>query len=334
MFAVVRNDRRFLPEWLGAQAVALSSVVGWFIYARSLPGTTYPIDWIPEADSHTLLITFGNLATGFTGTLEWYFVPALALALLGTVLGLVTALRRWKTQPVNLYWVFLLFVPTVLIYIYSTFYLEFSIYMDRYFMGVLPGAIMLMLLGWQSLGRRWPRLPPAIALVFLLSATLTIGNVFSNHEHEMYDWEATATYFAERQQPGDGLMFPGAIFARVFNHYYDIASDEDELLLVPDLFFEEDVESVERVIAVQEVRDGINLQRMWVFCRNPDSSPHRTLLQPDGDPFAPGFCAAEGSGAYEWLLAHRDDLVLHHKVNGVQTLLFEYEAMSWPYPAP
>jgi hypothetical protein len=337
MFAVVRNDRGFLFKWFAAQTLAFAPAAAWFVYSRSQPDTVYGIAWIPEPGPDTLPTTLANFLTGFTGTWEWYFVPALLLAAGGLVAGIITAVRRWKTQPINLYWVFLVFVPPLLIYLYSVAYLDVSIYMDRYFMGVLPGAIMLMLVGWNALGPGRQRLVVGLVLVFLMLNSATVANTFSENEHEMYDFISAAEQFEEKRQPGDGLMLVPNGSILVFERYAPVRQMNDLLIVDPFVEWQDTAPEVDWVLALQEQVTGVDIQRMWVIFRNPSINQHRTLVQADWNPFAPSRFAEEERGVHKWLSEHRDDVIYEDSFNGIRLFLLEYEvpvAATIPYPAP
>jgi 4-amino-4-deoxy-L-arabinose transferase-like glycosyltransferase len=337
MFAVVRKDRRFFFQWFVAQGLALAPAVGWFVYARLQPKTTYGITWIPEPELSTVPTSIANFTTGYTGTFEWYYMPALLLALIGIGVGIAYVILQWQSQPISLYWLFLVFPPLLLIYLYTVAYLDLSIYMDRYFMGILPGAIMLMLLGWYHLLDEQRHLLVGVAVVFLLSNTASLYDTWRHNQHEMYDFAAAAQLFEQKQQPGEGLIFIPPGTSDIFERYSPIREESDNYFLAAHLLLEEDAQDVDVLLARQEHLEGMKLRRVWVFYRNPNINAHRTLVQGDWDPFEPSRFADADSGAYDWLRTYRENLILHEHLNGIQVLLFEYEVpayLNFPHPTP
>jgi hypothetical protein len=334
MFAAVRNDRSFLFKWFAAQGVAVAPAVAWFIHARSHAETTYAIGWIPEPALDTLPVSVANFTTGYAGTMAWYFVPLLLLAAIGLGAGVVYAIRRWKTQPVTLYWAFLLFVPPTLVYLYAAGYLAHSIYMDRYFMGVLPGAIMLMLVGWYSLSRHYRHLLAGVGAVFLLGSSIVAADAFRQNEHQLYDYRAVAAYYEDERQPGDGLLLVPPGISLVLERYTPVYEAGDTHYWAGWLVDEQSTAEIDRTLLRQATEHGQAVERVWVIYRNPEINAHRQSVQPEWDPFEPSVFAEEESAAFEWLTDHRANLIRRKDFSGIVVLLYAYEAPPLPYPAP
>lgn len=301
----LRNNRRFFFQWLAAHFVAVVPVILWKALALSGGDVIYVVNWIPVPQPVDLPITFFNFTVGYTGgSIPLYFYPGMLAAAVCLIAGAFYALGTLKQNSLH-YWFWLSVVPPVIIFSLSL--VDFYFYVDRYFVVILPGVILLAVSGAQQVmaSMRYGAL-----LLFALigaSAIISVGVTLREGDYVQYDWKATAAYLTRHQAAEDAYMVVPHAFYPSLKHYHQAES-----------------------IVFLNSQTGFDLgdnevKRLWVIYRNPIVNLHRQLKPPDFDPFKPTRYAPEDSWAFQFLQSHRDQLVSQHELNGIQILLFEFE---------
>jgi mannosyltransferase len=297
---VLRGDRRFYWRWVGAQALAAIPLAIWLVALGTQDVISFGVAWIPDPRPADLPLTLSNLGAGYDGTAGWLFAPALVALAAGLALGIAAALRRPREQAADLYWFWLMVVTLLPVFAIS---FKRPLYVDRYFMLILPGVLLLALRGWQRLPARVarPALPIALAALLALTGSAHILTTLASGDNERQDWQGAARYIAESYQPGDAFGM------------------EVALVLLPLLRYYDETVTVHANLFALPPGDGDNAgrppDRTWTVCVNPNQDIHRQGLMPAFDPFEPGPPTAT------WLRAHRDDIIARQDFNGLSVLL-------------
>lgn len=305
---ILRQHHRILRRWIVAQVIAGIPVMCWVYYALRQP-VGVASEWIPKPVLRDIPLTLWNMTLGYDGVFELYMVPGLMIVTLGLVFGIGYAIADRKPNRVNFYWVWLIFVPLILVFVMSLFV---SIYVDRYFMVFLPALILLNIWGWTRYSPQVWR--PALIVVIATSLYVVL---FSFHEGSFRrdDWRYAALDVAKEYQSGDAIMLERDNTREAFMRYYDTA---DEILQMP--------ETTPPVVLLAETPDTTALERsanrLWVVYRNPNEDVHRMGEMPDFDPFDPTL-----SDMGQWLHMRRDQVIEQRVYNGVRVLLLDPEPL-------
>lgn len=298
----------FKRRWIAAQLIAGLPVLLWvgplalidLATEKALLGTG--IDWIPAPTLADLPLTVWNLAVGYDGRWSWAVLPALLAVSAGLIVGLVLTVRR--PTPSDRYWSWLVILPLPVIFTVSS--LLPPVYVDRYFMLLLPGILLIMLRGWALR----PGVQSALAAVVLLTGLGIILGTLHTGQDEKIAWRAAAAYLQTNRIPGDGLVIaPGT--ARDPLTYYGIPES------LPVFEVEADSSGLRPV----EETSGLPPCRLWAVLPNPRTNVHRLGAASDFDPFEPGT-----SLLGDWLIQKRDAITRQVTFNGIYISLVECHA--------
>ncbi len=271
---------------------------GWWPYLRQ-DAVTFGIGWIPRPGVTDVLITLWNMLVGYNGALPWYLIPGLLAGAVGLLLGMRYAVARRKVDRRDFFWFWLLVAPLTLVFAVSQFR---PLYVDRYFMALLPAVLMLTVRGWFHLPRRSWAL--GLGALVLASSLISTVSIFRDGSSQKEDWRSAARYVEQRMQPGDGLLTETPVEWLAARHYLTSTSGVT-------------------FAWVLDAPDPANpfdtpVQRVWVFSRNPREDGHRQGVLADFDPFAPSV-----SPMPDWLQPRRDRVLMQKEFNGVTVLLVE-----------
>lgn len=209
-----QNQRRLIVRWAGVQVVAFVPLILWLaLVIRPKQGA---MDWIPNPTWEAPLRTVGYLAVGYESAFAGYFVPAIIVAAVGLIASLFFAVKILKRDPSLLYWAILTIGPVLGVFMISVVS-RHSYYMDRYFMALLPGVLILMLLGWQYLSGRW-WVPVGAAVLLATSAGFVIREFRTGENYERFAWRQSIDYVRAHMQPGDYMALP--YYDPAFEYYY------------------------------------------------------------------------------------------------------------------
>jgi hypothetical protein len=306
LFAFVLSQKRiFFRCWLVAQVFAGSAALLWvYFLSIQMAQVSIGIGWVPEVQLIDLPLTLMNLLTGYDNTYAtWLFLPGIIVSTIGLFIGVFKAITRHKLHLANLYWLWLLILPLFGAFMVSS--ILQPMYVDRYFVVILPGAIILMLVGWQHLNRA--------ALRYVLAAVLILSNigvvmvVMANEDNERQDWRESMNYLVEYRQNGDYLLVDDTNSGLRPIKYYLADTDpmvnpDEQTLLITDLFKEEPPPG-----------------RIWVVFVNPRENVHRQGVMPDDNPFE------EETVLSLWLDEWREHIVHTRHFRGITLFLLEFE---------
>lgn len=337
--ALLKKDRQTFKETFAfslqvaaAHAVAVLGLVAWVLKVLLREGRDVAsVEWITTPDLGDLGITFLNLAQGYNGVFVWFWLPAIVLGAGGLTAGVIAAFARRHENPTDMYWVCLLLVPVGGVFVGSL--IIDSFFVDRYFIFVVPAAVLLLLRGWMFLGAQlgpqkllW-QVAPAIIAVCAAIATL---NFLATGDYRMYEWQAAGDYVEDHVAPRDGLMVIHRSYIKDVRFY--APSLDLPVVDVPEVAREEKRNlDIDALIAAAAPPDS-PIMRLWVVYRNPSVDTHRITLMPDFDPFEPTYTVREGDALLNWLNANRAFLVREYEANGVHVLLFDLTARAGQSP--
>lgn len=310
-----RRHAHWFRSWLTAQLAAAVPVLTWtYLVLRDPPlVASY---WIPRPDLRDIPLTLWNMSLGYDGVFKWLMVPGLMLATLGILFGLGYALGDRRRDEPNFFWMWLIVGPLAFVFLLSTFIV--SIYVDRYFMALLPALLLLMIQAWVRFS---PRLWRVALGVILATCLYSVLFAFVDGSFRRDDWRDAAAYVAERVEDGDAIVVERDNTFEAFTRYYQQAEpflDGEEVVEEADIFL---LTETPDTSALDE-----SAERLWVVYRNPNEDVHRLGLMPDFDPFDPRL-----SRMGEWLSARRAQVREIQTFNGLKVLLLD--ADSAPAPA-
>lgn len=216
----LRGNRKFFWQWIGTQLIAIIPLLFWWYGLTQQVGIAFGVGWIPHPKLADFGLTFWNMSVGYEGSAHWYEYIGVLAAGLGIIVGLYYAIRYWKENHIDLFWVCLLIPPLVVIFLIS-FVRPF--YIDRYFIPTLPALLFLIVRGWQQLGLRSPTTPFMVALPILVIA-VCLTNFVIEYRNETYvhqDWRGAVTYIEQNRQPNDAVILEGTIMLPPFFAYFD-----------------------------------------------------------------------------------------------------------------
>ena len=214
----IRSRPGFFRCWAGVTLLALLPVSLWVIWFFAQDQPTLAIEWIETPSLADLPATVWNLLSGYGGQ------TASATAALGVVTGallvgmLTMAPDRGRNQLLGLA---MLVLP--LTAVWSVSYLR-PVYVDRYFLVILPEAVALVGCGVLALSRalesRSPlRGPWAMVLLVVLAGSWAAWRVHVNLVYAKEDWRSLARVVAPQGnfdgpiwRDGANLLLPLAYY--------------------------------------------------------------------------------------------------------------------------
>lgn len=215
----LRGDRKFFWQWIGSQLIAFIPLGLWWYGLTQQEGIAFGISWIPQPKLADFGLTFWNMSVGYEGSAHWYEYIGVLAAGLGIIAGLYYAIRYWKENHIDLFWVCLLIPPLVVIFLIS-FVRPF--YIDRYFMPILPALLFLIVRGWQHLGlgsfKRYMRLLPIVVIAVCLTNFVT---EYHNETYVHQDWRGAVRYIERNRQPNDAVILGNTLMLAPFFAYFD-----------------------------------------------------------------------------------------------------------------
>lgn len=300
---LLRRKRALFRRWIVAQTIAVIPLLLYMLHAsKPAPGR----GWIPEPALQDLLLTLSAMTIGTGDSIPLLAVPGLLAALAGLGAGLVYAARHYRSEPDLWYWFWLVVGTLALVFTIS--WLVHPLYVDRYFVIILPALIVLMLRGWRWLaGPRRPFLVAgAVALVALTGAAITL-DVFRAGDHYKEDWRGVAEYVAADFQPGDGVLadYPAEVIA--FKRYFQQAE------LPPYAWYDADDPLTISLFAEP-------VTRVWVMTRTAaDEGAHQNeiaLARASNGPVLQKYTPP-------WVRARRDRVLAEKQFNGLAVFLVD-----------
>jgi hypothetical protein len=293
-----RSKRSLFRRWILTQGIALSPMLVWLVLML-LNYTAREPQWGAPPRMNDLLLSLWSLTAGYSGSLTWYVVPGLIVAALGIILYLRT--ERVRTRDV--YWFLLVALPMILVFSVSA-WSPMNMYIDRYFMALLPAVTFVIAYGWSYLPRKVAI--PAVAAI-IITGTLSVTATVGDQGHQREDWRSAAAFVSDRYLPGDVFVVDRDVTLKSFERYFGEREGLQVLQLV-----EVDEAPTEQPVA----------QRYWVIYRNPAEDIHQVGVLPTFDPLVPN----ETSAVSRWLQLRLDRVTEYQVFDGVSVLLVDMTA--------
>lgn len=199
---------------LGAYLLIIFSYFPWLKTFLNQTGQVQESYWIPPINAGSIPATFLKLTTGggIDATRFWYI---LVVFIVGVVVGLVYALKKLES-PIK-WLVFLLIVVPFLGAIAFSF--KTSIYLDRYFIFVLPFYLTLMAGAIWLIKNQMARKALIVMAIFGSAISFPVRWVQLEVEKKP-GMAAAAEYLNQRAKPGEKI-YVGSSFVYFTFKYYD-----------------------------------------------------------------------------------------------------------------
>ncbi len=305
---ILRRQRRFFRSWVVAQMISGIPTLIWIATLLRQDVVSNVIDWLKRPVPADLFLTIWNLTIGYNGSISWYGVLGMVGVFTGLLTGLYYVFRERQTDLVNFYWFWLLIVPLSLALVVSL--TVQPLYLDRYFMVLLPSLIILMVGGWLRLPRQIGL--PALALV----AVISMSNVlitFHDGTDVRQAWCDAAHYIEQDYGAEDGLLSSSQVALLSFSNCLDNPAMLDHAILfdLPDAGPDG-----------APVRDHWKtpVTRLWVVYSNPNETLHNEGVMHNYDPFE-----VNNSSMSDWLIRRRDQIISRKDFNGVSVFLVDVQ---------
>jgi mannosyltransferase len=230
----LRQSPIFFRHWTVITLLALIPLAAWLAWFFSTGSPSLGIGWIRLPVLSDIPLTLWNLASGYGGVLDAW------TALLGfAVIGIAAAgLGSAERAPWLKIAVAGLAVPMVAVWVVSQ---RRPVYVDRYFVVLLPFVAALFALGAQAIAERargdLHRRGRAIALTAAAGFTFAaLGAGWSVHtapKFEKEDWRGLAAFLQETGASGDSLSLSEPEIALPLSHYFDPRATVKPPSLIP-----------------------------------------------------------------------------------------------------
>lgn len=292
----IRSKLTFARRWVLSQLIAAAPLLIWMIIVLVNFESRDP-QWGASPTIRDIGLSLWNMMVGYTDTLQWYALPGF----LAAGIGIGILLFRFDLTIVDTYWLMLVIVPIGMVFAISQS--PVNIYMDRYFMVLMPGLAFLIAAGWAKLS--YPMRILALAAVILSGTTNVIASYSCRDQRE--DWRSAAAYIQRGYKPNDVFVVDREVTMTSLKRYY--APDNACNLAVLQLS-ETTYRQVDQVPAI--------VGRYWVVYRNPVEDIHNVGALPTFDPFVP-----QPSIISDWLLPNIQYVVEFQVFKGVTVLLLQ-----------
>jgi uncharacterized membrane protein len=305
---VLRRKRRFFRLWAVAQVIAGIPTLIWIATLLRQDVVSMVIDWLKHPVPADLFLTIWNMTIGYSGSVSWYGALGVVGVLAGLLPGLYYALQGRKTDQESFYWFWLLIVPLGLAFVVSL--TVQPLYLDRYFMVILPALIILMVGGWLRLPRQIGL--PALALVAVIS-TSNVLMTFHDGSDERQAWCSAAHYVMQDYRADDGLLVSSQVALLSFFNCLNDRAILDRAILF-------DLPDAGPDGAPVQGRWGTPATRLWVVYSNPDETLHNEGVLRNYDPFE-----VNNSPMSDWLIRRQDQIITRKEFKGVSVFLVDVQ---------
>lgn len=301
----LRRGRTPLRQWLGAQGLAILPLLFWLIALTQVENLTIGgLQWIPSPRLEDLFLTLQNMSVGHLGSLHWYQLPGLLIVIFALGMVLVRAIQQTSVSAINLYWLVLVFTPTLATFLLSAIR---PLYVDRYFMSLLPGLLALIVIGCQQLKRRAGKI--ALLATLCASCFMAVEIEVAANSGEIEAWRTAVALVRDNYQPGDALLLQHIFRLKAFTYYYG----QEAVSTLPVYTIPDPPRGLLHCAGPQPNAP----QRLWVIYSRPDEANiHQLTAPPPFDPFAPS-----PTPISSWLIDRRHNVLQEYPLRGMALLL-------------
>jgi mannosyltransferase len=301
---VLQKNRGLLWRWMLAQVVVGLPLLVWMIALLTQATKAPGIGWIPKPTPGDIALTLQNMTVGYQGAVNWYMIPGLVVVIIGLVMGTYYAFKNWRSNVVNLYWFWLAFAPLVTMLALSRL---LALYVDRYFIEILPAVLLLVLTGLMAFPQRLAR--GGLTGLLLVSSVLSIGFTLHRGDDEREAWRSAAAIVKAHYQTGDALLVQRSAVLNAFTYYYGF-SDIDNLELLG-------ISDPQAGIYALDEQMPADIHRVWAIYDAPHDA-HRLGPMPSPDPFK-----LDVSPISAWLVPREQHVLAVYPLNGLTLLLVD-----------
>lgn len=295
-----REDRVLFRRWLLVQALATIPMMLWTAALAANLDLENAEGWSRQPGLGDIPTTVLSMTVGHNqppgDSIAWTLWPGILAAMLGLAAGTWQSVRsrnqEWQFHSLV---VFLSILAAFMISI-----LVAPVYVDRYFMVVLPSLVVLIVLGAGVLGRRLGNMVLAVVLV---TSTYNILHIFDHDNHKRADWQGAMAYLADEIQSGDVIVIGKQHTATAFWHHFP-GSTSIKTVVLDNLSADEAI-----------VPDS---GRAWVVYRNPIENLHWLGVMPDFDPLKP-----QQAEIGNWLIHQEDQITEILAFRGIKIILLD-----------
>ena len=224
----IRNNPRFFRSWTIATIFSLLPVLVWLVWFFMQPNPTLGIGWILQPKLADILWTIWNLLSGYAGELSYASIIFGSLAAILAVIGLVYFSRyRKELFFMSILWLFAILA----IWVIS---IRRPIYMDRYFIVLLPFVVIMISGGgeqlyfWTSSRRNNYKHNSSLIVLPLLMIAIGIWSGYQVHLADTFnreDWKGMMGYLLSSSQAP--ILFSDPETEVAFQYYNDGQMESD-----------------------------------------------------------------------------------------------------------
>jgi mannosyltransferase len=288
-----RRRYRMLRPWTLTQVLAGLPLLPWFCLLFSQPEQGLTVGWIPRPRLWDPLLTLWNFSSlpGSDRLGIWA-----ALGLVPFIVGLGWGLQP---NPRRLWWALWLAWP-LLFTLGLSWGLRRYFYVDRYLVVCLPACLLLVAWGMASLPGPWLR--RVVVAVLLVASLVNVVRVHLDPALTKEEWRSASQYVSAHALPDDQVVLRNVEEIVILDYY---GSELPRAVLEP---------LPDHVWAELEAEGG----RLWLIYLHTGASAHLVTkpwpfdVYRDADP-----------ATVAWLAAHREAVVEHHPLAGVDLLLLD-----------
>lgn len=247
-------------------------------YQNATPGWIAPISWY---DPILTLLTFSAGSTISPNA------PISLILFFIFLMGFITILRHKTPRIISQLLKLWFFTPLLLIFIVSLGLREnFSLYMDRYLIIILPAYILLVAYGFVILKQRFAHrlfIPVLTAVIFILTLP-SLYNLYFNDAFARTDMrQATATLFQKADTP---IVVLGEGEAQLpFAYYAEMQQRDYHFIELPiDYSNADEAVQFNALMTTQIDQAATYSDNVWYLIQRFNRSPHGFLNGPQVDP--------------------------------------------------
>jgi uncharacterized membrane protein len=236
--ANMQRDAPFFRKWMLAWAAGFLPLLGWLLWYAAQPSPSLGAGWIAQPTLADTLGTLWNLISGYGGVWSW---PTASFGLASAVIITASLRNRRKQRLITLAVWFGLLTPIFSMWLISQLR---PLYMDRYFIVLIPYLLLLIASGSYNLWERSNsskysiRLKWSGLLLFAIVSVWASGQVHSAPHYEREDWLGLTVYFEAKSNSAEAVWLsdssvrlPLAFYE--FGEFTEIASEMPPLCSLP-----------------------------------------------------------------------------------------------------
>jgi len=200
-----QNNRLKFRRWFAVTTTTSLLFLIWLAILTRRGGFANNVPWIPQPTLIDLPLTYYVFSVGKTA--GWRnpvtYLPLLIYIALLTILirqrRELSPSRRWTLALISCG---VAFMPTI-VWIASQ---RHPIYVDRYFLPLVPLLIVLIAAGLHIVSSHRRKLAWGLLVILLLFDTWSLANMHFNPRYVRDDWRGAAAYIRDRTRPKDTLL--------------------------------------------------------------------------------------------------------------------------------